>query len=57
LDCSSIVFKLIASGTIEERMLELQERKKRIAEGMYGQENALPAQLTAEDVEALFQPF
>jgi superfamily II DNA or RNA helicase len=50
------VFKLIASGTIEERMVELQERKKAIAEGMYGDENALPSQLTSEDLESLFAP-
>ncbi|MBK7836775.1 MAG: DEAD/DEAH box helicase [Candidatus Obscuribacter sp.] len=50
------VFKLIASGTIEECMVELQERKKAIAEGMYGVENALPSQLTSEDLESLFAP-
>jgi SNF2 family DNA or RNA helicase len=50
------VFKLIASGTIEERMLDLQDRKKAIAEGVYGEDNALQTQLTAADLEALFTP-
>lgn len=53
---SVFVFKLIASGTIEERMLQLQERKKAIAEGIYGDENDLPFKLTAEDLESLFKP-
>lgn len=50
------VFKLIASGTIEERMLELQERKKAIAAGIYSDDNALPSQLTAAELESLFLP-
>lgn len=50
------VFKLIASGTIEERMLELQERKKAIAEGMYDDENAVLTKLTAADLESFFKP-
>ncbi|MBA4027368.1 MAG: helicase [Cyanobacteria bacterium DS3.002] len=50
------VFKLIATGTIEERLLELQDRKKAIADGIYGSENALPSKLTAEDLESLFGP-
>ncbi len=53
---SVFVFKLIASGTIEERLLELQERKKSIADGLYAEENALPLKLTAEDLQSLFQP-
>jgi len=50
------VFKLIATGTIEERMLDLQDRKKAIAEGVYGEDNTLQTQLTAADLEALFTP-
>jgi superfamily II DNA or RNA helicase len=50
------VFKLIASGTIEERMLDLQDRKKAIAKGVYGEDNGLQTQLTAADLEALFTP-
>lgn len=52
---SVFVFKLIAAGTIEERMLELQERKKAIAQGIYD-ENALPFKLTADDLQLLFNP-
>jgi superfamily II DNA or RNA helicase len=55
-DKAVFVFKLIASGTIEERMLELQDRKRAIADGVYGDENAMPTQLTAADLESLFTP-
>ena len=50
------MFKLIASGTIEERMLELQERKKAIAQAVFDDENSLPFKLTAADLESLFKP-
>jgi len=50
------VFKLIASGTIEERLLELQERKRAIADGIFDEDNALPSKLTAADIESLFTP-
>jgi superfamily II DNA or RNA helicase len=53
---SVFVFKLIASGTIEERMLELQERKKAIAQAVFDEENSLPFKLTADDLESLFIP-
>ncbi len=53
---SVFVFKLIAAGTIEERMLQLQERKKAIAQGIYDSDNTLPLNLTAEDIESLFEP-
>jgi superfamily II DNA or RNA helicase len=50
------VFKLIAAGTIEERLLHLQVRKKDIADGIYGDIDTLPSKLTAEDLETLFRP-
>jgi SNF2 family DNA or RNA helicase len=53
---SVFVFKLIAAGTIEERMLELQERKRAIAEAVFDEENSLPFELTADDLAILFTP-
>ncbi len=53
---SVFVFKLIAAGTIEERMLELQEKKSAIAKGLYGDEDGLPFKITAEDLDLLFKP-
>lgn len=55
-DKAVFVFKLIASGTIEERMIELQERKKSIAQGVYDDDSTAINKLTAEDLEVLFSP-
>jgi SNF2 family DNA or RNA helicase len=51
------VFKMIASGTIEERMLELQERKRVLAAGIYTDDcDDVGTMLSVQDVHALFQP-
>ena len=36
------VYKLVAQGTVEERMLELQQRKKALAAGIYEAAAAMP---------------
>jgi SNF2 family DNA or RNA helicase len=51
------VYKLITENTVEEKMVAMQERKRALADGIYGEgqkEEAL--QLTAEDLTALFEP-
>jgi SNF2 family DNA or RNA helicase len=51
------VFKMIATGTIEERMLELQERKRAIAAGIYTDDcDNVVSMLTAKEIENLFRP-
>jgi SNF2 family DNA or RNA helicase len=55
-DKAVFVFKLIAAGTIEERMIELQDKKRAIAESIYGDEESISSKLTAEDLASLFQP-
>jgi superfamily II DNA or RNA helicase len=47
-------YKLIAAGTVEERILELQQRKAELAAGIF-EESAL-AKLDAADIEQLFSP-
>eukprot|EP00921_Rhytidocystis_pertsovi_P019757 GHVQ01031404.1.p1 GENE.GHVQ01031404.1~~GHVQ01031404.1.p1 ORF type:complete len:1497 (-),score=222.63 GHVQ01031404.1:2193-6683(-) len=47
--------RFIADGTIEERMLQLQEKKKLVFEGTVGQSDAACCKLTAEDIRFLFQ--
>ncbi len=47
------VFKLIAKGTIEEKILELQDSKRDLAESVLGGENVGTASLTKEDILAL----
>ncbi len=50
------VFKLIASDTIEERILTLQEIKRHLAENLYSDDNSLPTEITQADIEQLFAP-
>jgi superfamily II DNA or RNA helicase len=50
------VYKLVAQGTVEERMLELQQRKKALAAGIYDADGATGAALDAAAIECLFEP-
>ncbi len=50
------VYKLIAQGTVEERMLELQARKRELAAGLYAGASDSPLSLTATDLERLLSP-
>lgn len=49
------VFKLVASGTVEEKMLELQARKSGLADALLSGV-AGSAALTAQDFDELFKP-
>jgi superfamily II DNA or RNA helicase len=50
------VYKFVAQGTVEERMLELQQRKKALAAGIYEAGGNAATALDAADIERLFQP-
>ena len=50
------VYRLIAQGTVEERMLELQERKRTLAAGLYAGTGGSPLSLTVSDLERLLEP-
>ncbi|MCX8101924.1 MAG: DEAD/DEAH box helicase [Geminicoccaceae bacterium] len=54
-DKTVFVYKLIAAGTVEEKMVELQGRKKALYEGVLGGGGAGLA-FTEEDIENLFAP-
>ncbi len=54
-DKTVFVYKLIASGTVEEKMVELQARKKALYEGLLGGNTGSLA-FSEADVEALFAP-
>ena len=56
-----MVYKLVAQGTIEERILDLQERKAALAESLYSGEDSGGSSvglstLTETDLDALLQP-
>ena len=52
-----MVYKLVAQGTIEERILDLQERKAALAESLYsGSATGGQSMLTESDLDALLLP-
>ena len=53
---SVFVYKLITEGTVEEKILELQDRKRALAEGIHQKQGATTALWTHEDMDALFAP-
>ncbi len=55
-DKAVFVYKLVAQGTVEERMIELQERKRALAAGIYDERDAAGPLLEAADLERLFEP-
>jgi SNF2 family DNA or RNA helicase len=50
------VYKLIATNSVEEKMLVMQERKRNLAQGIYGSGVQEGSGFTPEDLEFLFQP-
>ena len=50
------VYQLVVAGSIEERMLELQSRKERLAEAVVGSDAADAAKFSPEDLELLLAP-
>lgn len=51
-----MVYKLIAEGTVEEKMAELQSRKQALTDAMLEAGQAAGTNLSAEDLQALFAP-
>ncbi|SBS75090.1 DEAD/DEAH box helicase [uncultured Microbacterium sp.] len=49
------VYRLIADGTIEEKVLALQERKSRLFHAVLDDDEMLSRALTAEDIRDLFE--
>jgi non-specific serine/threonine protein kinase len=48
------VYKLITRGTVEEKIVQLQERKRALVEQLIAAEGGMLKALTREDVEVLF---
>lgn len=55
-DKAVFVYKLITEGTVEEKILELQERKRQLAEGIHAGRGEHRALWTPEDFDMLFAP-
>jgi superfamily II DNA or RNA helicase len=50
------VYKLICEGTLEEKILAMQQRKQRLADGLYQADDDQESQWDEQDIEALFGP-
>lgn len=48
------VYKLIARDTVEEKILQLQEKKKKLVDHLITTEASFFKSLTTEDIEVLF---
>ncbi len=48
-------YKLITKNTVEEKILDLQKRKRELAAGVLGSDTEVGKSLTEEDVEELFR--
>jgi superfamily II DNA or RNA helicase len=55
-DKAVFVYKLITEGTVEERILEMQERKRLLAASIYQKSGSQTALWTPEDIDSLFAP-
>ena len=53
-DKTVFVYKLITTGSVEEKIGQMQARKQALADGVYGKAGAEGPAFTAEDLEALF---
>ena len=49
-----IAYKLITRGTVEEKILALQQRKRELAQGILGPGGGLSEGITEQDIETLF---
>ena len=49
------VYRLITEGTIEERIVKLQEKKKFLFDSLVGESKDLFTELTWDDIQGLFR--
>ena len=50
------VYNLIAQGTVEEKIMQLQADKHALVTQLYTDKHASPSSLSSEDLESLFAP-
>jgi superfamily II DNA or RNA helicase len=53
-DKAVFVYRLVAAGTVEEKMDELKARKRALAESLFDRDGRIGSALTEDDVRALF---
>ncbi|WP_080894195.1 DEAD/DEAH box helicase, partial [Ralstonia solanacearum] len=50
------VYKLITAGSVEEKIVAMQQQKAALAEAILSEDGAGAVKFSAEDIEALFEP-
>ena len=55
-DKSVFVYKLMTVGTVEEKILELQKRKRELVEGLLNEDRQTSVKISNEDLNVLFAP-
>jgi superfamily II DNA or RNA helicase len=50
------VYKFITQGTVEEKILSLQNQKRALSDGILGEDTAMVSGLKTEDLTSLFEP-
>jgi len=55
-DKKVFVYKLMTVGTVEEKILEMQVRKRELVEGLLNEDRKESVNLKSEDLEVLFAP-
>ncbi len=55
-DKKVFIYKLVTQGTVEEKIVAMQGRKRALVEGLLNEERRENLQLTAADLEVLFSP-
>ncbi len=48
-------YRMICSGTVEEKIVELQRTKRRLADAIVSQKQSLISELSSEDLRVLFE--
>jgi SNF2 family DNA or RNA helicase len=50
------VYKLITSGTVEEKIIEMQAKKRQLMDNLFDPAAKAATSLTANDIQSLFEP-
>ena len=50
------VYKLVTQGTVEEKILEMQEKKRQLADCLFDPGTKSTGKLSVSDIQALFEP-
>lgn len=50
------VYKLLSKGTVEEKILTMQQKKQALLDGLFTEESSTKTALSVDDLKALFEP-